>query len=256
MADFAGARRAQQIPLGKATQSLPGLVADQLSGAILNGDFEPGERLKEESIADRFAVSRTAVREAIALLEARGMVERIPRYGARVRVINTGEIEEIFAVRAQLLALAVRVIAKRASDDTLANIQQHTLRIRQLADNKSTSPAMYAKATIEAQQLLMNNLQWKQLSRIYEDLSNQVLWQMTVRGKSLSFQTPSRRRESAADWELMTAAIIKRDQDAAEQSAKQMLQRSYQAVKKLLCSTALIDAASTIERPDTTLKQP
>jgi len=234
MADRAAKPKVRELPVGKATRSLPGLVADQLSAAILNGEFAPGERLKEESLADRFAVSRTAIREAIALLEARGMAERIPRYGARVRIIDADEIEEIFAIRAQLLGLAARVMAERASDEILANIRQHTARIRQLADNESTSPATYAEATIKAQRLLMNNLQWKQLPAIYEGLSNQVLWQMTVRGKSLSFQTQSRRRESATDWEHLTAAIIERDPEAAERSAKQMLQGSYRAVKKLL----------------------
>ena len=222
----------EHLPLGKVTKSLPEQVADQLGEMIHAGVCEPGERLKEEDLAERFAVSRTTIRDAINTLERRGMIERIPRYGARVRVIDAAEIEEIFGIRAQLLGLAARVVAERGTDATLAQFASHIERLCQLAEKESTAPAMYAKASIEAQRLLVSTSGWKQLSTIYEGLSNQALWRVSVRGKSLSFKTMQRRRESAADWQRLCEAILKRDPDEAELHAKALLHASYLAAKE------------------------
>ena len=145
----------ERLPLGRATKSLPEQVADQLAEMIHAGECEPGERLKEEMLAERFAVSRTTIREAINALERRGMIERMPRYGARVKVIDAAEVEEIFGIRAQLLGLAARMVAEKGSDATLARFAGHIERLCQLAEKESTAPAAYAKASIEAQHLLV-----------------------------------------------------------------------------------------------------
>ena len=60
------------------------VVFQTLRRAIINGDFEPGERLMEISLAKKLGVSRTPVREAIRMLELEGLVVMIPRRGAAV----------------------------------------------------------------------------------------------------------------------------------------------------------------------------
>lgn len=224
----------ERLPLGRVTKSLPEQVADQLVEMIHDGECEPGERLKEEVLAERFAVSRTTIREAINTLERRGMIERVPRYGARVKVIDAAEVEEIFGIRAQLLGLAARMVAEKGSDDTLARFAGHIERLRQLADKESTAPATYARASIEAQHLLVSDAGWKQLSAIYEGLSSQALWRISVRGKSISFKTVQRRRESAADWQRICEAVLARDPEQAELRAKALLHASYLAAREWL----------------------
>lgn len=54
-------------------------IAERLSQAILAGEFQPGERISEQSIADLNQVSRGPVREALRLLEGEGVIEIIPR---------------------------------------------------------------------------------------------------------------------------------------------------------------------------------
>ncbi len=213
-------------------------MADQLEQSIQNGRFGPGERLKEETLADRYAVSRTTVREAIGVLERRGLVERVPRFGARVREIDAQGIEEIFCIRAQLLGLAARRVAQAREAATLEQLQRQVERLRQLADKPSTSPAAYAKVSIETQQLLINAVGWKQLPVMYEGLSNQVLWKISVRGKSLSFQTPQRRSESASDWQRLLEAVQSGNPGGAEESAKLLLAASYRAVQERLVDLA------------------
>lgn len=209
-------------------------MADQLEQSIQNGELGPGERLKEEILADKYVVSRTTVREAIGVLERRGLIERLPRMGARVREIDAQGIEEIFCIRAQLLGLAAQRIAQSRDEPTLAQLRRQVERLSLLADKPSTAPAAYAKVSIETQQFLINAVGWKQLPVMYEGLGNQILWKTSVRGKSLSFQTPQRRSESANDWRRLLAAVEAGDPATAEESAKLLLAASYRAVQERL----------------------
>ena len=69
------------------------VVFNTLRQAIITGEFAPGERLMEISLANRLGVSRTPVREAIRKLELEGLVIMIPRKGAQV-----ARITEIFVM--------------------------------------------------------------------------------------------------------------------------------------------------------------
>jgi DNA-binding GntR family transcriptional regulator len=221
----------ESVRVGRLSKSLPEQVAEQLITAIQEGALEPGERLKEEIFAERFAVSRSTIREAIALLERRGVVERVPRYGARVVVIDAEEIEELFTIRAQLLGLAARLAAEKGSDDLMQNLRRNADKLRQLANEPGTTPADYASVSIETQRLLVAANGGKRLRSIYEELSNHSLWQFAIREKSISFRTEQRRKDSAADWERVVAAVVGRDPEAAERHAKTLLLASYEYVK-------------------------
>lgn len=222
------------MPVGRVAKSLPDMVAEQLFAAIHNGAFEPGERLKEELLAKNFEVSRSTVREAIAILERKGLVERIARQGARVISIDAEEIEEIFLIRAQLLGLAAKLFATAATDERVNEFEQHISRLTRLADDERTTPGDYGEASIKAQQYLISHASRKRLQDLYEALSDATLWRSVVRGRAISFTTSARRKESAEDWRRVAAAIRSRDADAAEAHAKLVLLRSYDAAKDSL----------------------
>jgi DNA-binding GntR family transcriptional regulator len=219
------------VQVGRSAKSLPEMVAEQLLAAIQEGALEPGEHLKEEIFSERFAVSRSTIREAIALLERRGVVQRIPRQGARVVVVDAAEIEEIFNIRAQLLGLAARLAAASGTDELVQGFEQKIAHIERLAADPATAPAEYGSASIDAQQLLISTSSGKRLRAMYEELSNAALWRFAVRERAISFQTAKRRRESAQDWRRVADAITNRDEENAERYAKAVLLASYQAIK-------------------------
>lgn len=68
----------------------------------------PGSKLKEQELAREFSVSRARIREALAALEIRGLVERIPNRGAIVRKLQLDQVFEVYDVREVLEGLAVR----------------------------------------------------------------------------------------------------------------------------------------------------
>ncbi len=100
------------------------MVADAIRDAILEGRLRPGERLKEDMIARELAVSRTPVREAIAMLQAEGLLEAPQHRGAQVRSYTPSELEEIYDLRSILEGYAARRAATRITDAELTRLRR------------------------------------------------------------------------------------------------------------------------------------
>lgn len=83
----------------------------QIADEIVRGDLRPGSPLDEVSLARRFAVSRTPVREALRELSAAGMVLTRPHRGAIVTRPTAHEVEDMFAVMGELEALCAGLAA-------------------------------------------------------------------------------------------------------------------------------------------------
>ena len=88
---------------------------DALVAAIRTGTYAPGDRLREEDVADRLSLSRTPVREALRRLESDGIVEHRPRIGAVVRKIDHAEIVELYEMRVVLERTAAELATRHGS---------------------------------------------------------------------------------------------------------------------------------------------
>ncbi|HEX8779444.1 MAG TPA: FadR/GntR family transcriptional regulator [Rhodanobacter sp.] len=67
-------------------RNLHGQVVQELGRLIVGGEIAPGENLpREELLAERMNVSRTALREAMKVLSAKGLIESRQKTGTRVR---------------------------------------------------------------------------------------------------------------------------------------------------------------------------
>ncbi len=89
---------------------------------IASGRMRPGERLDEISLAARFGVSRTPIREALQHLAATGLAEIRPRRGAVVASADPRRLIEMFELMAELEAFAGRLAARRLGDEDRAHI--------------------------------------------------------------------------------------------------------------------------------------
>ena len=80
--------RSKRPPPGKALR-LHGTIARDLGIAIVSGRYEPGDLLGGEiASSEQLAVSRTAYREAVRILSAKGLVESKPKVGTRVSAVD------------------------------------------------------------------------------------------------------------------------------------------------------------------------
>jgi DNA-binding GntR family transcriptional regulator len=94
-------------------RSVADAVAGRLREAINTGDYAPGDRLVERTLAGQLAVSHIPIREALTRLQEEGLVVRLPRRGARVAELSPTLLEEISSVRAVLEGLVARRVQQR-----------------------------------------------------------------------------------------------------------------------------------------------
>ncbi|MCD8019923.1 MAG: GntR family transcriptional regulator [Clostridiales bacterium] len=100
------------------------VVFTTLRQAIITGEFAPGERLMEISLANQMGVSRTPVREAIRKLELEGLVIMIPRKGAQVAKITEKSLNDVIEVRMVLEEFAVTLACERIDEDGKKELEE------------------------------------------------------------------------------------------------------------------------------------
>lgn len=91
---------------------------------ILEGRYEPGERLGEAELAELTDTSRTPVREALRQLEMEGLVEVLPHKGARVAEWTPADLEEIYDLRMLLEGFAAERAASRIEPKELDRMDE------------------------------------------------------------------------------------------------------------------------------------
>lgn len=90
-------------------------ITDELRRDVLNGRFEPGDRLLEVPLAEEYSCGRAAVRSALVELTTEGLVEREANRGATVRRISVAEAIQITEARAALESLIAGRAARHAT---------------------------------------------------------------------------------------------------------------------------------------------
>lgn len=88
-------------------------LRDQIEEEISTGILSPGDKLDELTLANRFGVSRTPIREALLKLAAGGLVELRPNRRAIVSAPTLTQLMEMFDVMAELEAMCGRLAARR-----------------------------------------------------------------------------------------------------------------------------------------------
>jgi DNA-binding GntR family transcriptional regulator len=83
-------------------------LSDVLRQHIIDGEFAPGSRLSESSLAERFAVSRNTLREAFRVLAEQGLIEHTPYRGVSVVSPTIADVIDIYRARRTLECTILR----------------------------------------------------------------------------------------------------------------------------------------------------
>lgn len=97
-------------------------LRDEIEHDILTGRYRPGERLDEQTLARRFQVSRTPIREALLQLQSSGLVQFHANRGAFVAELTAADVLEMYELRTELEGICGRLAAHRASPDTMVGL--------------------------------------------------------------------------------------------------------------------------------------
>ena len=83
-------------------------VADELRRALFDGEVEAGTPLRELALADAMGVSRSTIREALAMLVAEGLATREPNRGVHVTELDPLSVHDVCTARTVLEVAGVR----------------------------------------------------------------------------------------------------------------------------------------------------
>ena len=187
-------------------QTLPLQVAERMGARIIEGNHAPGSRLREIELADSFHVSRATIREALRLLEKRGLVRILPQRGAHVPQLSAKELDDLFEVRASLLATGSRLVAERRTAADAANLRALLDRLRQgLGDVNA-----YARTSAELVHTIVHMSGNEELASYCDDFALRI-----GRYARMGLMTAARRRRSMSIWTRLVFAIAQRDGAAA-----------------------------------------
>ncbi len=182
----------------------------RIRAAIRGGSLTPGERLTETDLAARFGVSRTPVRQAIARLEAEGLLTHEARRGLTVTRPDHQQVVELYVMREVLEGAAARLAAQHASETEIAAMTE-------IVEREPTVFADAAALATENQRLhglLYLAAHNRYLLRSLEQLG-------ATMSLLPSLLTRDGRAEQAhAEHRAILQAIRVRDGDAAEAAAR------------------------------------
>jgi phosphonate utilization transcriptional regulator len=106
------------------SSSLTSVVQQEIERAILAGEYEPGSKLIEATLAERMGVSRGPVREAFRMLEEAGLLRNEKNRGVFVRSIPIEEALEIYDLRAAMDQMVGRLLAQKITPAQLKEIRE------------------------------------------------------------------------------------------------------------------------------------
>lgn len=175
--------------------------------AIINGELKPGQHLVEQVIAERFQVSRSPVREALAALQKLGLVEHVRHRGNFVSEMNVEQYQEIYRIRATLEGLVCSLAAPHTTEADVAEL--HAL-------NREMREAMH-----DAEAFLAVNARFHRVihrisrSPIAAQLIEE-LWDKCSVFRRAYLSTREAMLESIRDHEMITDALAARDAELAK----------------------------------------
>jgi DNA-binding GntR family transcriptional regulator len=120
-----------------ALSSIVARIAHTLQSEIISGVYAPGERLVERQIGERFQASSIPVREALQVLEARGLVMKRPNRGCSVVDLSAEELVQMCELRDLVEPEVVAWAACRRSEAGIEELRIRLARLRDAAESGS-----------------------------------------------------------------------------------------------------------------------
>jgi DNA-binding GntR family transcriptional regulator len=97
---------------------------ERLRQGVLRGELEPGSVVSQVELARRYNVSRAPLREALRMLQMEGLVVAEPGRRNRIASVSGPDLEQLYALRMTVEALAIRLTVKRMTDDDIAQLRR------------------------------------------------------------------------------------------------------------------------------------
>ena len=201
-------------------------VYDYLREAILNGIYEPGDKLVESRLAKKLHISRTPIREALPILEDEGLIE--PGYnGYVVLPMSWQDVEEICAMRIANETLAASWALKRITKKEIDELEKN-LRTAE-AEMKKGNTKVFAQLDAAFHEVIYQASGSKRIFKICEMLRRHML---RYRIKSFFNMTDMNEAQKVLDghWQIIEK-LKAGDEDELRKAIVQHIEESKNIIK-------------------------
>lgn len=229
------------------TATLPIQIAEQIGTAIMEEQFAPGERIREVNLAASFNVSRATVRDALRILESRGLVRILPQRGAQVTLLSSQELQNLFEIRAVLLALASRRAAGNFRAEDAPRLKAALAQLKSTLNDASG----YARASAAMVTEVATLSGSEQLSEMIIGFAQRI-----GRYARLGLVTQKRRNRSLSNWTALVAAIIAKNEELAEATHRRLALENRDAAMEEIEARAKTSRAGEPRKPRARRLQP
>ncbi|NVM95155.1 GntR family transcriptional regulator [Arthrobacter wenxiniae] len=203
-------------------------VVERLREAIVRGEIEPGERIREAEVASQLGVSRTPVREAFLVLAAEGLLTLQPGKGAHVRVYSAEDIRIVHEVRSLVEGCAAKFAADRISNQQLDLLRESCERLEALPDG--------AVSDCNEENLRFHNLIFSVVGNAQLMHVARHLLEVPLPYKRDYWSDPARKRRSELAHRRVYAALLVRDALAAEEAMREHVADVGQDVSQVIAN--------------------
>ena len=194
---------------------------------IVTGKLSPGERLKEEELAEKYDVSRTPIREILIALEKDGLVERTPNRGAKVMRFTPDDLEQVYDVRGALECLAVR---RAIAYIPLNDLSKFERRLEALENRQEpTLNQRRAELDLELHRFIASHSRNR---RLVADLENISLLLNSLR--LISYRNDEHTHRAGQQHLAIIRALQRRDVQLAERLMAEHIETSKRNMLELL----------------------
>lgn len=233
---------------------LPIQVAEQIQGLILARHFQVGDRLPpERDLCEQFKVSRTVIREAIRLLEAKGLLISYGGSGTYVSAIQSSDVAnsmemyiatqnrevpyaDLMEIRRVIEVQVAGLAAERATGEEIAQLEK-LLKYQQSAVN---NPALFAQYDLEFHMALARATG----NQLFELILGPIVGPL-YEGRRLASEIPGVTQEAIE----LHAALLERlkagDADGASEAMLNHLEQSSRVTLQALVQKTKQDPSKT-----------
>jgi DNA-binding GntR family transcriptional regulator len=203
------------------------VAAEYLEKEIIEGRLKPGERLIEQEWAAECGISRGSFREVLRILANAGLVEILPRRGARVATISREDVEEIYFLRKHLISIAAARAAETMTRARLVDFQKIVQRMEEAA-RRADLPA-YFRHNVVFHETLLDAAGSGRLTELVHHLGRP-----TLRYRYLGLNLPGRMALSVKAHREMVSAFARGDGQRAAREIFVLIEEAGEAISKHL----------------------
>lgn len=226
--DISGGRR------GNATRA--DRISEQLAREIMTGALEPGMRLDESELAQRFGVSRTPVREALRELDAMGLAEKRSHRGVIVTSLSVARLQDMFQVMAEIEAVCARLAARNMTPAQRSELEaMHKSSAGLVRDGATEEYAAHNKAFHSA--IYQGTDNW-----FMEETTNWIRRRVSPFRRA-QFDLPARLSLSYQEHDAVVQAILRGDEHGAAEAMHQHMMTVSDASAVIVGDPAAEDEA-------------